>query len=81
MELPWPTITAASGGWLLTGAFVWAMITGRLVTRREADEYVKRAERAEDNMKTSIETLAGLTAVGKIQRRFAEQAIEQAESD
>ena len=40
-QLPWPTITAASGGWLLFGAVLWLvirkLISGDLLTRREAD--------------------------------------------
>lgn len=76
MDLPWPTITAASGGWLLTAAFVWSLISGRLVTRREADTYIRRAETAEANVTKLIATTAEMTAVGKLQKRFAEAATD-----
>lgn len=39
--LPWPAITAATGGWLLAFAVLWTwfrkMASGDLVTRREVD--------------------------------------------
>lgn len=38
MELPWQTITAASGGWFLTAAFVYAVLSGKLVPRSSLDD-------------------------------------------
>ena len=38
VELPWPAITAASGGWVLTAAFVYAVLTGRLVPRSTLED-------------------------------------------
>jgi hypothetical protein len=39
--LPWPAITAASGGWVLFGWLAWRVLSkltsGDLVTRREVD--------------------------------------------
>lgn len=39
--LPWPAITAATGGWLLAFVVLWTwfrkMASGDLVTRREVD--------------------------------------------
>lgn len=81
MDLPWPTITAASGGWLLTAAFVWALISGRIVTRREADEYVRRAEKAEGNVEKLIATMAETTGVGKLQRKVLDAAAEAVEPE
>lgn len=75
--LPWPTITAASGGWFLTVAFVWALITGRLVTKREAEVYITAYKKADDDRRDLIATVAGMTAVGKIQQKFSEVAMEQ----
>jgi hypothetical protein len=40
VELPWPAITAASGGWVLTAAFVYAVLSGRLVPRSTLDSQV-----------------------------------------
>ena len=40
-SLPWPAITAATGGWLLAFGVLWTwfrkMSSGDLVTRREVD--------------------------------------------
>lgn len=40
-SLPWPAITAASGGWVLLTAVLWRvysrLLSGDLLTRREAD--------------------------------------------
>lgn len=40
-NLPWPAITAASGGWALFGWLAWMvmrkLISGDLATRREVD--------------------------------------------
>lgn len=45
--LPWPAITAASGGWLLAFAVLWTwfrkMANGDLVTRREVDGKTEEA--------------------------------------
>lgn len=77
-DVPWPAITAASGGWMLFGLCMFGLITGRwLVTRREADSYIKRAETAEAERTTLIHTLAGMTGVGKLQKKISELAIQE----
>lgn len=47
-EVPWLTITAAGGGWTLFGGLAWlvlrGMLSGTLLTRREADAMEKRIE-------------------------------------
>lgn len=78
--VPWPQVTAASGGWLLFGYTMWCLITGRLVTKREADVYIERAEKAEVGRDKLIGTVAEMTGVGKLQKRFAEMAIDPPES-
>lgn len=48
MELPWPTITAASGGWILVGYAILSLLSGKhIVSRREFDAMEARAIRAE----------------------------------
>lgn len=67
--LPWPTITASSGGWLLLGVLLYGLITGRwIATRRELDAAVTRAERAEANNEKLITTLAETTTTAKLQQ-------------
>jgi len=78
--VPWPQVTAASGGWLLFGLTMYGLITGRwFVTRREADTYIKRAEKAEAGRDTLIGTVAEMTGVGRLQKKFAEMAIDPPE--
>lgn len=80
--VPWPAFTAATGGWMLFGLCMFGLITGRwLVTRREADSYIKRAETAEAERTTLIHTLAGMTGVGKLQKKISELAIQAALDD
>ncbi len=83
LDLPWSSITVAGGGWTLFGAVSWAVLrslfTGSLVTRREAEGYIERAEKAEANVERLIGITAETTAVGKLQKKFAEAAIETAE--
>lgn len=38
--LPWPAISAATGGWILTAAFVWAVLKGRLIPRTQHDDMI-----------------------------------------
>lgn len=46
--IPWQGLTAAGGGWLLLGLAIYGLLSGRwFVSRREADIYLKRAEKAE----------------------------------
>lgn len=82
--LPWPTITAASGGWVLIGIAVVMLLTGRgIVSSREAASYLKRAETAEKNVAALTQTLAELTAVGKLQKALVvakQQAAEVEDS-
>lgn len=58
--LPWPAQVGVAGlGWMLAAALLYGLITGRwIVTRREADIYIKRAETAEAN----VERLSGQNA-------------------
>lgn len=51
--LPWPAITAASGGWLLLGAFVVALIRGNLVPRQTLQDALDDRDewRAESRIK------------------------------
>lgn len=83
--LPWPTITAASGGWVLLGIAVVMLLTGKgIVSSREAASYLKRAETAEANNADLIKTLAELTAVGRLQKALVaahQQATTLAEVD
>lgn len=53
VELPWPAITAASGGWVLTAAFVYAILSGRLVPRStlEDEQHEKAEWRTEGRIK------------------------------
>lgn len=77
MELPWPAITAASGGWVLLGLSVLGLMSGKwFVSRREADIYLDRAETAEKNVNDLIKALIGTTAVGKMQQRLVQAATE-----
>lgn len=79
--LPWPTITAATGGWVLAGVFVLALITGRLVTRREADIYLERAERAEGHVDTLLQAVAETTTIGKLQKAVIDAGMRRARED
>ena len=73
--IPWPQVTAASGGWLLLGTMLFGFITGRwLVSRREADTYLARAEKAEANVEKLVATVADLTAVSKLQKATIDAA-------
>lgn len=77
--LPWPTITAASGGWALLGILLFGLISGRwIVSRREADSYLSRAEKAEANVETLVATVADLTAVSKLQKAVIDANLETA---
>jgi hypothetical protein len=83
--IPWPAVTASGGGWLLFGllawAVLWALFTGRLVTNREAEVYIAAYREADNQRKDLIATVASLTAVGKIQQKFSEVAMEQQTED
>ena len=67
-SLPWPALGPAAGGWIIAGWFVWALISGRLVTKREADIYVTRAEKAEANVEKMNEQVSRLTAFAELGR-------------
>ena len=83
--LPWPTITAAAGGWTLFGLAALMLLTGKgIVSSREAQSYLTRAEKAEENNATLTKTLAELTAVGRLQKALVtaqQQAAEQLAED
>jgi hypothetical protein len=51
--LPWPAITAATGGWVLTVAFVYSLIRGRVVPRTTLDDAIHDRDewRAESRIK------------------------------
>ncbi|NUR07702.1 MAG: hypothetical protein HOQ45_11925 [Nocardioidaceae bacterium] len=75
--LPWPAQLGVAGlGWAITGYFIWSLFTGRVVTRREADVYLTRAEKAETNLSTLISTNAEMTAVGHLQKAVIDAAIK-----
>jgi hypothetical protein len=77
MDLPWPTITAAAGGWALLGLGILGLMSGKwFVSRREADVYLVRAEKAEANVDKLIAALMGTTAVGRLQQRLVQAATE-----
>lgn len=56
--LPWPAITASSGGWLLFGMCMYGFITGRwFVSRREADakeDEVMRRREENDHLREQL---------------------------
>lgn len=73
--IPWPQVTAASGGWLLLGIMLFGLISGRwMVSRREADTYLARAEKAEANVEKLVATVADLTVVSKLQKATIDAA-------
>lgn len=74
--LPWPIITAASGGWVLLGVALYGFITGKWwISTREANTYLQRAEKAEQNVENLVSTVAELTAVSKLQKATIEAAL------
>lgn len=46
MEIPWPALAGAGAGWTLFGALAWAvmrgLLSGTILTRREADAMQNR---------------------------------------
>lgn len=52
-SIPWQTLSAAGGGWALTGVAVWMVLTGRLVPRATHEEVVhdRNEWRAEGRIK------------------------------
>lgn len=73
-SLPWPAITAASGGWALLAIAVWAIISGRLVPRSVLDDALhdRNEWRAESRIKDQQiaekdNQLAHLRQVGETQ--------------
>ena len=76
--LPWSAQIGVAGlGWALLGVMLWGFITGRwLVSRREADTYVARAEKAESNVEQLVATVADLTAVSKLQKATIDAALK-----
>lgn len=65
-SLPWPAITAASGGWALTAAYTWAVLTGRLVPRDSLTEVVKRADRWEGVALRALGVAEKMTTQGEV---------------
>jgi hypothetical protein len=81
--IPWPAVTAASGGWVLFGLCMYGFITGRwLVSRGETDtlcrQLLERAEKGEKNNDMLIGVTADMTAVGHLQKAALDAAIEDA---
>lgn len=75
--IPWPQFTAAAGGWFLLCLVLYGFVTGRwLVSRREADTYLSRAEKAEANVEKLVGTVADLTAVSKLQKATIDAALK-----
>lgn len=78
MDLPWPTITAASGGWVLFGLAMYGLLSGRLVTRREADVYLEALKKAEDHVDILLTAVAETTTIGKLQKAVIDAGIRTA---
>lgn len=77
-SLPWPAITAASGGWVLTGAFVIAVLRGRLVPRanledahHEANEWRTEGRIKDQQIAEKDVQLGHLAEVGKTVEQLA----------
>lgn len=65
--IPWQTIGGAGLGWALAGAMLYGLISGKwFVTRREADMYVQRAEKAETAMAKVNDQNAELIATARL---------------
>ncbi|GAW55523.1 MULTISPECIES: hypothetical protein [unclassified Nocardioides] len=73
--MPWQTITAAAGGWTLFGFAMLGLLTGRLVTKREADVYLARAEKAEAHVDVLLTAVAETTTIGKLQKAVIDAGI------
>lgn len=75
--LPWTAEVGVAGlGWFLFTASMYGLITGRwLVSSREAETYLKRAEKAEANVEKLVATVADLTAVSKLQKATIDAAL------
>ena len=66
--IPWPMVTGATGGWIVTCAFLWSLLTGRLVTAREAQLYLDRAEKAEQRLERQGQQNADLLTFAELGR-------------
>ena len=80
--IPWPLVTGATGGWVVTVAFLWALLTGRLVTQREAQLYLDRAEKAEARLERQGQQNSDLLTFAELGRStfnaLRERALEEA---
>jgi len=66
-------ITWATGGWLIAGLFLFGFVTGKwLVSRREADSYLKRAETAEANQDKLLDAVEDFKKTGALVTRLME---------
>lgn len=73
--LPWPTITAAGGGWLLLGLAILGLLNGKwFVSRREYDSMEKRAIKAEEQVDLLLPAVAEHNAVGRLSQATIEAA-------
>lgn len=80
--VPWPAVTAASGGWLLAFILLFGLITGRwIVSRREADTYLEARDKAERNVEKLLATNAELTAMSQLQKATIEAALRARDID
>lgn len=51
MDVPWPQLIGAGSGWVVVGWYQWAFLTGKWVSKREADVYLERTAKAEKDAK------------------------------
>lgn len=51
----WLTLTASGGGWALFGSTCYFIITGKLITSREADAMQRRIDSLEQQVKDLTE--------------------------
>lgn len=73
-SLPWPAITAASGGWLLAFVVLWRtnrkLTDGELVSRREHEQALKAIDVKDAQIAEKDKQLAALEQVGRTVEQF-----------
>ncbi len=72
--IPWPEVGLGSG-WFVALYFVRLLFTGRVVTRREADVYIKQAETASAHAQAGLEALAKMVPVSQLQKAAIDAAL------
>lgn len=75
-SIPWGDVLQTGGAAGMLAVLFWMLATGRLVTRREAETYLARAEKAEGNVERLIATVADQTAISKLQKATIEAALK-----